>query len=101
MKAILELGHVPTNCFTCPLNRMDDDERNCRCQELHVSVDRYSEGYIRHPDCPLKVQPEGLRWINRGAYYECPSCSVGFTGAMNFSYCPSCGAKLDPPEEEK
>jgi len=51
-----------------------------------------------HLDCPLNIQPEGLRWIRRITYkaFECPNCHVYKENTT--PYCPSCGVKLDLPE---
>jgi len=56
----------------------------------------------RHPDCPITIQQEGLRWIEKhNGNWMCPKCKEDFNIFMvaKFHFCPSCGVKLDPPEE--
>lgn len=83
---------TPESCRTCLL-------RYSVCTlPAGLTKNNYSD---RHPNCPLKIKPEGLRWIYHDAnelslHYECLECRFETTRITN--YCPSCGQKLDPPE---
>lgn len=115
MKATLEFD-APESCIDCVLvSDFSDFLGGCEpilyCPKLNGLVTDWKED--RHPDCELVIEEEGLRWIkviddywNDVCHYECPKCEAAFfleTGSPkenNYNYCPSCGVKLAPPEQD-
>ena len=73
-----------------------------RCELIHEFVDDYTDR--RHPDCPLKIEEDGLRWdtqvldigVGNQTFCGCPKCGNEYDWPHN--YCPSCGVKLARPE---
>ena len=61
---------------------------------------------IRHPNCPLTIQPEGMRWKEESngkfTYRICPECDFdGLKERMEkWVACPMCGVKLRPSGEQ-
>jgi len=111
MSAILELKATPELCFECPIIYSvvlhNDTNTNVADREKYTSS--------RHPDCPLKITEDNLRWIlssydvsdyTTRSFIECPKCEVGYDYDCNdvsffetFNFCPNCGVKLLPPEK--
>jgi len=100
---------TPGYCMACPLRYCNPitEKISCYAEPVVGCIEQHNiRTTTRHPDCPLKIQPEGLRWI--ASYYSpydaielsCPVCKTDFDGCIteDFNYCPSCGVKLDPPE---
>jgi hypothetical protein len=90
---------MPESCDDCILNTYEFFKAG-----LCTVCDIYRNG--RHPDCPLVIEGEGLRWILTGFTdypYICPSCKTGNKGKLVRrcvdESCPSCGVKLAPPLE--
>ena len=89
---------TPESCRVCPLVKDDHDRDKYYCiGDRRINAD----GHIheRHPDCPLRIQQEGLKWLNLNGGCVCPQCSEGYQFIPRLRYCPSCGVKLDPLEE--
>ena len=122
-KAVLEMD-VPVSCHNeksfcvfCEKIGIGPMERGImptarRCTRIHKFVDEFIN--TRHPDCPLKIVDDGLRWINvfievddllNGGKIKalhginCPKCDEHAPTLEYYNYCPSCGIKLLPPEE--
>jgi ssDNA-binding Zn-finger/Zn-ribbon topoisomerase 1 len=88
---------------------------NAQCQE-YIS---YSDGLMRwfcskkKQTVPVNCeecykQTEPLRWLKYYTgdlqYLKCPVCNWDDSTTNHedvFNYCPICGVKLDPPEEEE
>ena len=107
MSAILELKETPKSCMECQLMHETDSSTGsnfytCQASNDYNDVERFSK--TRHPDCPLKITKDNLRWKSEGSwenhneYFVCPACEHGLDFEGN--YCPSCGIKLLPPEEK-
>jgi len=114
MSAILELKETPKSCGECQLRgyneALDYDDHEgyagaiCHGEKsLYMEVSDYLNTDNRHPDCPLKITEDNLRWIaydkpSVSRRYNCPICKVKRGKFTNF--CPSCGIKLLPPEND-
>jgi hypothetical protein len=103
MKATLQID-VPESCARCPLKRNQCAPGFMQCSSdwrCCVTNCEVNNDTIRHPDCPLVIKEEGLRWIKKREgkvhRYYCPKCSG--RGCYSNNYCPSCGVKLAPPLE--
>ena len=114
MSAILELKETPQSCVDCPLTHAgySGDSRAELCYWVHnkkngrpfIIASDYDK--FRHPDCPLKITEDNLRWeiidlgtTQRITGHRCPKCGdEKYT--CKFNYCPNCGVKLLPPMEE-
>ena len=122
MSAILELKETPESCGECQLRgyneALDYNDHEgyagaiCHGEKsLYMEVSDYLNADTRHPDCPLKITEDNLRWIEfRDEDYpcaipimECAICKETFPGGYEnrkrWKHCPSCGIKLLPPEE--
>jgi len=103
MSAILELKETPRSCRDCEISHEVFTGHNnlLRCPRGGFLRERDNANNTRHPDCPLKIMEDNLRWINLNKWgaAECPKCSEGFQYMARLRYCPSCGIKLLPPEE--
>jgi len=110
MSAILELKETPESCIRCPLAiekpAVISVDKVCKrignpC--FGITVTNYIN--IRHPDCPLKITEDNLRWIREVKSYTgdvifiCPKCEEA--KFMPYNFCPSCGVKLLPPENKE
>jgi len=112
---MLELKETPKSCMSCRLKQFDSHSDDCDywCYELksgHGKVNEYID--TRHPDCPLKITEDNLRWQGNGSetigyYITCPECKQEPPGNWDRedfndddfpNYCPHCGIKLLPPE---
>jgi len=95
MSTTLILKETPQSCMVCPLRVV-----------CSIFADRRVSDYpyTRHPNCPLKITEDSLRWKSEGSwenhneYFVCPVCEYGLDFEGN--YCPHCGIKLLPPEEK-
>jgi len=124
MSAILELKETPQSCGECQLRgyneALDYDDHEgyagaiCHGEKsLYMEVSDYLNTNTRHPDCPLKITEDNLRWQGNGTetigyYITCPDCKKephgnwdreGFSDDDFPKYCPHCSIKLLPPEE--
>ena len=104
MSAILELKETPKSCWDCPVITTFFEEEGCSqthyCTEMKDDecVDVSEFAVSRHPDCPLKITEDNLRWKTfEYVWYRCPLCRYE-TGLRDANYCPSCGIKLLPPK---
>jgi len=119
----LKLKETPQSCGECQLRgyneALDYDDHEgyagaiCHGEKsLYMEVGDYLNTNTRHPDCPLKITEDNLRWNiyvkdfygsnpNEKLYpcdlLECPKCHSKIIFA--YAHCPSCGIKLLPPEE--
>ena len=120
MSAILELKEKPQSCGGCQLRgyneELDYDDYEgyagaiCHGEKsLYMDVSDYLNTNIRHPDCPLKITEDNLRWKLIEDYGDdiqvlaCEKCNEEITfesSIVSRNYCPKCGTKLLPPEEE-
>ena len=114
MKAVLEFD-APESCTECPLTHGawsgDSHAELCCLKDKRPFIIANAYPDSRHPDCPLNIQQEGLRWIVKSKHgycdlWQCEKCNMEFSihsrhEQDNFFHCPSCGVKLDPPEEDK
>ena len=97
MSTTLILKETPQSCMVCPLRVV-----------CSIFADRRVSDYpyTRHPNCPLKITEDNLRWeiidlgtTQRITGHRCPKCGdEKYT--CKFNYCPNCGVKLLPPEEK-
>ena len=102
---------MPSNCFECPLFSNCDacEGHECYCgilgcigYEEDVSKDR------RRDDCPLGNVRNTGNWIEDRMDYRCSVCGKTVKDEIVYmlepyqfpAFCPYCGAKLEPPEEE-
>jgi len=110
MSAILELKETPKSCGECPVHRSCDvyEKLSFEVSRSLAHGDkpvRYNT--TRHPDCPLKITEDNLRWDieytkdteDIGEQYRCPKC--GYVELGEHNYCPDCGQKLLPSLEEE
>ena len=111
MSAILELKKTQESCGVCDLSKKTKYETVYICNALKRRIN--SIWNKRHPNCPLKITVNNLRWIKHQSwrlneltafYYECPKCGKITNDIHNqngdiFNFCPHCGIKLLPPKE--
>jgi len=110
MSAILELKETPKLCGACDLSKKTKYETVYICNALKRRINCIWNK--RHPDCPLKITEDNLRWTlyvknfygsnpNEKLYpcdlLECPKCHSKIIFA--YAHCPYCGIKLLPPKE--
>jgi len=97
MSAILELKETPKSCKDCPINFEDSGLEVSYCAKTGFAIDDYT--VTRHPDCPLKITEDNLRWIllkgDLKFKYCCPECKQ--TESSPYKYCRDCGIKILPP----
>ena len=97
--AILRIP-APESCRLCNLIYFRKGGMLTYCMEV---------GYkdSRHPDCPLEITEDNLRWIEDPDTFSekliCPKCkgvhdycSIFYD---NYKYCPNCGVRLLHPKE--
>jgi len=102
MKAILGFP-VPESCRACGI-KMIELATLVKCPETGKNDLEVAYTTSQHPDCPLKIQPDCLRWkiAKRTENWECPICKADFNFIImaKFHHCPSlCGVRLLPMEK--
>ena len=112
----LKLKETPQSCGECQLRgyneALDYNDHEgyagaiCHGEKsLYMEVSDYLNTDTRHPDCPLEITEDNLRWIREVKPYTgdvifiCPKCEEG--KFMPYNFCPSCGIKLLPPENKE
>jgi len=113
----LKLKEKPQSCGECQLRgyneALDYDDHEgytgaiCHGEKsLYMEVSDYLNADTRHPDCPLEITEDNLRWVieytkdaeDIGEQYHCPKCR--YVDICDHNYCSNCGTKLLPPEEK-
>jgi len=120
MSAILELKETPQSCMDCPLITHVPNSNTISNMPNLVFINHFCDGLdrcigttknselfytnTRHPDCPLKITEDNLRWKNTSTKYfqlmTCPNCKSEYE-KYDYNFCPSCGIKLLLPMEDK
>ena len=108
-EAILKI-EIPVSCDKCILCGVINHNYPIRCKKTGEEITKYAVRelniYIesRHPDCPLEIVEDNLRWENTtvniiGDYIYCPKCQQDREFYDWYPpYCEFCGTKLLPPE---
>jgi DNA-directed RNA polymerase subunit RPC12/RpoP len=113
-KAILTIS-MPKSCRVCPEVDKTASTKSYYCRHIKSEYN-YVTDYTssRHPNCPLVIEEEGLRWNEIeggnvdgwfGYSIKCPKCKKEYPAPVDdkfeefYNYCPSCGVKLAPPLE--
>ena len=96
MSATYELKETPESCSECEIKVL--------C-EYRIKAKLYYIG-TRHPDCPIKITEDNLRWIlirdfgDGLQFLACVKCNKEImfdSHEVPKNFCPSCGIKLLPP----
>ena len=109
MSAILKLKEMPQSCGECPVCHLlvsSNDSFFYFCFKMKRFVHECKN--TRHPDCPLKITEDNLRWIQDKLsknYWRCPKCNFGAnivnTEPGYLKYCSLCGVELGQPEDKE
>ncbi|MCL2174447.1 MAG: hypothetical protein FWB73_00230 [Treponema sp.] len=118
MSATYKLEETPQSCRECELHvqtkyRDLHGYNRHECIKLKRDIREYET--TRHPDCPLKITEDNLRWQGNGTetigyYITCPICKKEPHGNWDKeelsdddfpNFCPHCGIKLLPPENKE